>query len=80
MFYRGPMRDRVTGLRGHGVPRHVWVCVTDRWHERHPGLLLEWRRTETRWEALVVWVSGGGTRGWEVRQGWMRAEHVRPRD
>jgi hypothetical protein len=61
-------------------PQHVWVCVTGTWGDsRVPGLLLEWRRTpDRRWEGLVVWVqtySGG----WDLRQGWMRAEHVRPR-
>ena len=60
---------------------HVWVCVTGTWGDTaNPGLLLEWRRTpDGRWEALVIWVfvhSGG----WDVRQGWMRADHVRRRD
>ncbi|MEO9326266.1 hypothetical protein ABFT23_22445 [Nocardioides sp. C4-1] len=59
---------------------HVWVCVTGTWGDAScPGLLLEWRTTrDGRWEGLVVWVlrySGG----WDLRQGWMRAEHLRRR-
>ncbi|MQW77233.1 hypothetical protein GHK92_15270 [Nocardioides sp. dk4132] len=74
------MRDQVTGLQGHDVPRHVWVCRTGRWQERSPGLILEWRRVQGHWEALVVWASGGGVRAWELAHGWVRAEHVRPRE
>ena len=80
MFYRSTMRDRVTGARGHTVPQHVWVCVTGRWAERSPGLLLEWRRRGHDWEALAVWVSGGGVRAWDVRQGWVSYAHVRRRE
>lgn len=59
---------------------HVWVCVTGTWGDTaYPGLLLEWRRTTGGpWEALVIWVflhSGG----WDVRQGWVPAAHVRRR-
>ncbi|WP_182526613.1 hypothetical protein [Nocardioides dongkuii] len=74
------MRDRVTGTRGHTSPRHVWVCVTGRWHEQSPGVLLEWRRGTTSWEALVIWAGGGGVRTWEVKHGWVPAAHVRPRE
>jgi len=60
---------------------HVWVCVTGAWGDTaNPGLLLEWRPTkDRRWEALVIWVSTYSG-GWDVRQGWMRAEHVRRRE
>lgn len=60
---------------------HVWVCVTGTWGDTsYPGLLLEWRSTrDHRWEALVIWVSTFSG-GWDVRQGWMRAEHVKRRD
>ena len=74
------MRDRVTGTRGHTVPQHVWVSVTGRWGDQHPGLLVEWRRGHRGWEAHVIWVSGGGMRAWDVRQGWLPAEHVRRRE
>lgn len=74
------MRDVVTGTRGHAAPQHVWVCVTGRWSEQSPGLLLEWRRRTHGWEALVIWVGGGGMRAWDVRQGWVSATHVRRRE
>jgi hypothetical protein len=80
LFYRSSMRDRVTGTRGHAAPQHVWVCVTGRWTEQSPGLLLEWRRRGPAWEALVIWVGGGGVRAWDVRQGWLPMTHVRKRE
>ena len=62
-------------------PQHVWVCVTGVWGDaKAPGLLLEWRQRKDRgWEGLVVWVTTYSG-GWDLRQGWMRAEHVRRRD
>ena len=74
------MRDVVTGTQGHTAPQHVWVRVTGRWSEQAPGLLLEWRRRPRGWEALVIWVAGGGMRAWDVRQGWVSAAHVRRRE
>jgi hypothetical protein len=69
---RGPARIR---------PQHVWVCVTGVWGDtKDPGLLLEWRqRTDQGWEGLVIWVATYSG-GWDLRQGWMCAEHVRQRD
>lgn len=80
MFYSLLMRDRVTGSRGNTSPQHVWVCVTGRWNEQSPGLLLEWRRRATDWEALVIWVGGGGVRAWDLKQGWVSSAHVRRRE
>lgn len=68
------------GRTEHTVPRHVWVCVTERWHEAAAGLLLDWRKRVKRgapWEALAISASGGGMRPWGVQQGWYDAEHVR---
>lgn len=60
-----------------GVPQHVWVApVAQRPHETFPGLLLEWRQGDGGWEALVVWVIGGGNIAWHERQRWLPAAQV----
>ena len=35
--------------------RHCWVRGVDGAPGPHPGLLVEWRRGATQWEALVVY-------------------------
>jgi hypothetical protein len=61
-----------------GAPQHVWVSTDGRWHERHPGLLLEWRERPDGWWALVVWGIGGGNVRGAIRQQWLPADQVRP--
>lgn len=76
-----PAPSPSAGSTVHTVPRHVWVCVTGRWHEAAPGLLVDWRRRVKRgspWEALAISATGGGMRAWDLRQGWAEAGHVRP--
>lgn len=63
-------------------PQHVLICVTGVWGDTSsPGLLLEWRHVAQgdRWEGLVVWVTTYSG-GWDLRQNWLRAEHIRRRD
>ena len=61
MFYSGSMRaNDQTGQRGHVGPKHVWVNVTGASTGRAPGILLDWRTVQGRWEAYVVWADGGG--------------------
>jgi len=67
-----------TTTRGHAFPKHVWIDVTGSSTSRSPGLLLEWRRTPSGWEALCVYASGGGNRRWSLTEAWVRAEHVSP--
>lgn len=67
-----------SGQRGHPFPKHVWVNVTGRSDDRHPGVLMGWRQDRGEWEALVVWVEGGGMRGAHAHTAWLRAEHVCP--
>lgn len=50
-----------------------------------PALLLEWRKVERhgrpdRWEALIVFASGGGERGWAVELKWVLGSELRPLD
>ncbi|MDI6911497.1 hypothetical protein [Nocardioides sp.] len=59
-------------------PRHVWVRFGSL---ASPGVLLDWRRTRSgRWEALVVYATGGGTVDVTVTSQWLPADHVRPAD
>lgn len=69
-----------TGQRGHPLPRHVWVNVTANPAYRCPGVLLDWRRVGRRWEALVVYVEGGGNVRPRAHVEWLRQEHVAPSD
>lgn len=67
-----------TGQAGHGRPQHVWVNVTGRATDTHPGLLIAWRRVDGRWEGYVIFASGGGMQVSRVLQEWLRSDHIRP--
>jgi len=68
-----------TGQRGHTNPRHVWVNVTENPSYRYAGVLMDWRVDHRgNWEALVVWVDGGGNLKAHAHLGWVAASHVRP--
>ncbi|WP_459968176.1 hypothetical protein [Nocardioides pyridinolyticus] len=45
-----------------------------------PGIILDWRTVQGRWEAYVVWADGGGNIKPRAYLEWVRAEHVRPMD
>ena len=81
MFYSGSMRaNDQTGQRGHVGPKHVWVNVTGASTGRAPGILLDWRTVQGRWEAYVVWADGGGNVKPRAYLEWVRQEHVTRRD
>lgn len=62
-------------------PKHVWLCVTGRWHEAEPGILTAWRSgADGRWEGYVIATrthSTGSGVGVTVMQDWHRVEHIR---
>ena len=83
-----PLRDRV---RTGGVPlgaaplgpwcpaRHCWVAdAVDGDGEKRPGLLMEWRQRERRWEGLVVYAARIRPHGWGLVQEWVPAELLTP--
>lgn len=88
-----PLRDRVrVGGTALGVPaarsatpgpvcpaRHCWVAdAVDGDGEKRPGLLLEWRQRDRRWEGLVVYAARVRTHGWGLVQEWVPAELLTP--
>lgn len=85
-----PLRDRVRvgGTAFGAVPaplgpacpaRHCWVAdAVDGDGEKRPGLLLEWRQRDRRWEGLVVYAARVRTRGWGLVQEWVPAELLTP--
>ena len=78
----GPMADRVRGdgERDSGPPppstfKHCWVM--DR-HGRLPGLLLEWRRTESGYQGRVVRPVREDDTGWILVEEWLPAGLLEP--
>ena len=85
-----PLAQRVRGdlppERAPGDPcpaRHCWVSgAVDAEGVKRPGLLLEWRRAQGRWEGRVVYVArlrpleAGG--GWLTVEEWLPAELLTP--
>lgn len=57
--------------------RHVWVQGLLDDPGRHPGVLLEWRRT-TGWQGLVVYVVDEGASGVRCVQRWVDADRMSP--
>ena len=47
--------DDSTAYVGSPRQRHCWVCTPDAPSEPLPGLVVEWRRPATEWEARVVY-------------------------
>ena len=83
-----PLRARV---RTGGVPsgaaplwprcpaRHCGVAdAVDGDGEKRPGLLLEWRQRDRRWEGLVVYAARIRPHGWGLVQEWIPAELLPP--
>ena len=46
--------------------------------EKRPGLLLEWRQRDRRWEGLVVYAARIRPHGWGLVQEWIPAELLTP--
>ncbi len=70
----GVDRDRQTS--GHRQ-RHCWVHTLEAPSEPRPGLVIEWRRTATGWQARVVYALGDGDQASTVET-WVPAERLRP--
>ena len=53
--------------------RHCWVSdAADRRGEKRPGLLVEWRTTESGgWEGLVIYAAELRAGEWAVVQEWL---------
>ena len=64
----------------HPAPCHVWVALDGRWHERSPGVLLDWAQVDGRWRAHVFVGSGGGMTPPSGAAVWVDAACVRPAD
>lgn len=78
--------------RGRGVPlsersgplepcpmRHCWVSdAADRLGVKRPGLLLEWRATETGWEGRVLYAAQLGQARWTTVEEWLPAAVLTP--
>ncbi|HEY6933088.1 MAG TPA: hypothetical protein VI452_06780 [Marmoricola sp.] len=86
-----PLRDRVrTGTRPDDAPtpepvadqpcpaRHVWVSLPVDATEPRPGLLLEWRKVEHRWEGRVVYLAELRPGRWSLVEEWIAAELLTP--
>lgn len=85
-----PLRDRVrvggsVGVRPGALPgpvcpaRHCWVAdAVDGDGEKRPGLLLEWRQRDRRWEGQVVYAARVRTGSWGLVQEWLPAELLTP--
>lgn len=69
-----------TSTGGHTVPRHVWVNQTGGSMPSSPGILLDQRKRNGRWEALVVYAEGGGNIAVRATTAWVDAAHVRLRE
>jgi hypothetical protein len=54
--------------------RHCWVIEAH--GERHPALLLEWRKGPAGWRGLVTYVTGAGD-AYTLMQRWIPADQLR---
>lgn len=62
-------------------PRLVEIDHAGHWRgqrEWTPGILVEWRRTGSGWEGLVLYARGGGELPWTVQLRWVRETDLRP--
>jgi hypothetical protein len=69
---------------GHHAPqspsprqRHCWVHTPEAPSEPRPGLVIEWRRTATGWQARVVYALDDADHAATVET-WVAAERLRP--
>jgi len=54
--------------------RHCWVAVPVDGSRPRPGLLLEWRKVEHRWEGRVVYAAERRPGRWASVEEWLPAE------
>jgi hypothetical protein len=57
--------------------RHCWVHTPEAPSEARPGLVVEWRRAASGWQARVVYALDDGDRATTVET-WVPAERLRP--
>jgi hypothetical protein len=59
--------------------RHCWVAeAVDGLGVKRPGLLVEWRAVDRRWEGRVVYVARLRPGAWVVVEEWLPAELLTP--
>ena len=59
--------------------RHCWVAeAVDGLGVKRPGLLVEWRAVETRWEGRVVYAMLLRPGAWALVEEWLPAELLTP--
>ena len=76
-----PLRDRARGEAAAPTTspidcpaRHCWVTVPVDGARPRPGLLLEWRKVEHRWEGRVVYAAELRPGRWAAVEEWLPAE------
>jgi hypothetical protein len=57
--------------------RHCWVHTPDAPSEPLPGLVVEWRRSATGWEARVVYALDDADQS-TIVEAWVPAQQLRP--
>ena len=67
-------RSGVYATKRPSGPRHCWVIGEG--GERHPGLLLEWRRQSGRWQGLVTFVQTDSVGTFTLIQSWLDGDHL----
>lgn len=60
-----------------GMARHCWVTDPPTAQGRWPGIVVEWRRREGRWQGRVVVVIGDGPDS-HVIHAWLDQDHLAP--
>ena len=59
--------------------RHCWVAeAVDRLGVKRPGLLVEWRAADGRWEGRVVYAALLRPGAWGLVEEWVPAELLTP--
>jgi formylglycine-generating enzyme required for sulfatase activity len=71
-----PADDR-TAYVGSPRQRHCWVHAPEAPSEPLPGLVVEWRRSATGWEARVVYALDE-TDPSTIVEAWIPAQRLRP--
>ena len=73
-----PAPDPTPESRGPCPARHVYLSLPVDATEARPGLLLEWRRAEHRWEGRVVYLAELRPGRWSLVEEWIAAELLTP--
>jgi hypothetical protein len=59
--------------------RHCWVAdAVDNGGVKRPGLLVEWRQSETGWEGRVVYAAQVRAGRWALVEEWVAAALLAP--